>query len=239
VPLPLKYVGAPVIVNTACALIAITRLLVNGPNDRPDISSVPATVVVIVTVGWLAAPVPIVIRKSITAVPLTVFDADAFADIPVAPPNVNGAVTVSAFADAAGLLNATRAKKVCPATYVPVPFKYVMLVIASTAWALMLMFNALLGPAFNARAVISSFPEIVAVIDNAWLAVPAVIVIKKSMCPFPLIVFDADAFAVTPATRPLNDAVTVNAFALVAGLFDSGTRMTKVVPATYVPFPVW
>ena len=45
-----------------------------------------------------------------------VFDADAFAEMPVAPPNVNGAVTVSALADAAGLLNETRTTNVVPAT---------------------------------------------------------------------------------------------------------------------------
>jgi len=100
------------------------------------------------------------------------------------------------------------------------------------------MFNAALGPALNPRAVISSLPEAVAVIDNAWLATPAAIVIKKSMYPAPLIVFDADTFAVTPDMSPANTAVTVCAFADVAGLF-SDTRNTNVVPATYVPLPVW
>jgi hypothetical protein len=62
--LPVWYVGAPEIANAACALIAITRLLfVNGPNDRPEISSVPITVAVIVTVGWLGALVANVIWK--------------------------------------------------------------------------------------------------------------------------------------------------------------------------------
>jgi hypothetical protein len=104
-------------------------------------------------------------------------------------------------------------------------------VIAKDACALILMFNTPLGPALSTRAVISSLPETVAVIDNVWLAVPAVIVIKKSMFTAPLIVFDADPFAVTPATRPANDAVTDNAFADAAGLFNA-TRMTNVVPAT-------
>ena len=103
--------------------MAMTMLLVSGPKPLLDISSVPDTVVVIVTVGWLAAPAAIVTSNSITAVPLTVFDADAFAEIPVAPPNVNGAVTVSAFADVAGLLNETRTTNVIPATYVPLPLK--------------------------------------------------------------------------------------------------------------------
>nr|MDO8110062.1 hypothetical protein [Candidatus Sigynarchaeota archaeon] len=90
-----------------------------------------------------------------------------------------------------------------PATYVPLPvLKVGAPVIVNAACALMVMFNAALGPALNARAVISSVPATVAVIDNDWLAVPAAIVIKKSMYPAPLIVFDADAFAVTPATRP-------------------------------------
>src|SRR5271157_4297289 len=59
------------------------------------------------------------------------------------------------------------------------------------------------------------------------------------MFPVPRIVFDTDEFAVTPDTKPLNDAVTPNALAFVAGLFVSGTRKTNVMPATYVPFPVW
>ena len=148
-------------------------------------------------------------------------------------------MTVSAFADAAGLLNATRTTNAVPATYVPLPLKAVILEIESTACALMLILNALLGPALSTRAVISSLPETVAVIDNVWLVVPAAIVIKKSMLPIPLIVFEADPFAVTPATKPLNTAVTVNAFAFVAGLFVSETRKIKVVPAIYVPLPVW
>ena len=65
------------------------------------------------------------------------------------------------------------------------------------------------------------------------------IVIKKSMFPVPLIVFDADEFAVTPDANPLSVAVTDCAFAFVAGLFVNDTRKTKVVPATYVPLPVW
>jgi hypothetical protein len=48
----------------------------------------------------------------------------------------------------------------------------------------------------------------------------------------PMIVVEADAFAVTPATRPLNTAMTENAFAFVDGVLDNGTRMIKVVPAT-------
>jgi len=65
-----------------------------------------------------------------------------------------------------------------------------------------------------------------------------VIVIMKSMYPVPRIVLDADEFAVTPATSPLNVAVTVCAFAFVTGLFVNETRTTKVVPATYVPLPL-
>ena len=103
------------IVNDACALIAITRLLVKGPNARPEISSVPVTVVVIVTVGWLAAPAAIVTSRSMYPVPLIVLDADPFAEMPVGPPNVKGAVTVSAFADVAGLDNETRTVNVVPA----------------------------------------------------------------------------------------------------------------------------
>jgi hypothetical protein len=235
--LPVWYVGAPVIVKAACALIAMTRLLVSGLNARLEISSEPPTVVVIVTVGWLAAPAIIVTCKSMTVVPLTVFDADPFAEMPVAPPNDKRAVTVSAFADAAGLLKETRTTNVEPATYVPLPLKAVKLVIASVACAFILMLNALLGPAPNTRVVISSLPEAVAVIESAWLVIPATMVIKKSMYPAPLMVFDADPFAVTPATRPLNDAVTVNAFADAAGLFNA-TRTTNVWPATYVPLPV-
>ena len=111
------------------------------------------------------------------------------------------------------------------------PFRHVMPEICRLACALMLTFNALLGPALSERVVISSLPEAVAVIDSAWLAVPAAIVIKKSMYPVPLIVFDADTFAVTPAMSPANAAVTVSAFADAAGLVNE-TRMTNVVPAT-------
>ncbi len=101
-----------------------------------------------------------------------------------------------------------------------------------------MIFKAALGPALNARDVISSLPETAAVIDRAWLVVVEMIVIKKSMYLAPLIVFDADAFAVTkPVTRPLNDAVTANAFAEAAGLLI-GTRRTNVVPAIYVPLPL-
>ena len=238
VPFPVRYVGAPVIASAACALIAMIKLLVGGFSARLVISSVPDTVVVIVTVGWLDAPASIVIKKSMYPGPLIVFEVDPFAEIPVAPPKDRGAVTVSAFADVAGLFNATRTTNVVPATYVPFPLKAVKLVMESVACALIFTFNALLGPALSTRAEISSLPETDAVIDSDWLAVPAVIVIKKSMFPVPLIVFDADPFAVTPATSPANDAVTVNAFADVAGLLND-TRTTNVIPATYVPFPVW
>ena len=110
--------------------------------------------------------------------------------------------------------------------------------IVNAACALMVMPKETLGPALSARLDISSVPVTDAVMDNAWLAVPAVIVIKKSIYPAPRIVFDVDEFAVTPATSPLNVAVTVCAFAFVAGLFVNDTRKTKVVPATYVPLPV-
>jgi len=165
VPVPLKAVKL-VIVNDACALIAMTTLLVIGPNDRPEYSSVPATVVVIVTVGWLGAPASIVIRKSMFKFPLIVFATDTFAEMPDAPPNVSGDVTVIAFADVAGLLSVTRMTNVVPATWVPLPLKAVKLVIDNAACALMLIPNALLGPALNGRVVISSLPETVAVIDN-------------------------------------------------------------------------
>ena len=106
-----------------------------------------------------------------------------------------------------------------------------MLDICKLACALMLMFNALLGPALNARAVISSTPDTVAVIDNAWLDVAAEIVIKKSINPLPQIVFIIDEFDVIPETRPLNDAITLVAFAFVAGLVND-TRSTNDMPAT-------
>ncbi len=169
--------------------------------------------------------------------PLIVFDADAFAVTPATSP-LNVAVTNCAFADVAGLFNETRITNVVPATYVPLPVVYAGApVIVKAACALMLTPNALLGPALSPRAEISSLPDTDAVIDSDWVAVPAVIVIRKSMVPAPLIVFDADAFAVTPATSPLNVAVTVFAFAEVAG-FDNETRTVNVVPATYVPLPL-
>jgi hypothetical protein len=171
--------------------------------------------------------------------PLIVFDADAFAERPEAPPKFNATVADNAFADVAGLFNATRTTNVVPAMYVLLPVWYVGApVIVKVACALMFTFNALLGPALNTRAEISSLPETVAVIESAWLVVPAAMVIRKSMYPAPLIVFDADTFAVTPATSPANAAVTVSAFAETAGL-DKATRTTKVVPAMYVLLPVW
>ncbi len=66
-------------------------------------------------------------------VPLTVFDAEAFAEMLVAPPNVNGAVTVVAFADVAGFDNATRTVKLVPAMYVPLPLCNVKPVMARLA----------------------------------------------------------------------------------------------------------
>ena len=229
--------GAPINARAACALILTPSALL-GPalSARLDISSIPETDAVIDS-DWLAVPAVIVIKKSMFPVPLIVFDADPFAVTPATKP-LNVAVTVNAFADVARLLSETRTTNVIPATYVPLPLCRVKPVIASDACALMLIFNVLLGPALSTRAVISSLPDTEAVIDSAWLVVPAAIVIKKSMFPVPLIVFDAEPLAVTPATNPPNAAVTVNAFADVAGLL-SETRTTNVVPATYVPLPVW
>ena len=138
-------------------------LFVNGPNARPEISSVPETVVVIVTVGWLTAPAAIVTNKSMIVMPLTVFDADAFTEIPVAPPNVTGAVTVIALAEVAGLLNDTRTTNAVPATYVPLPLNAVKLVIVNVARAFIAMTKLFVsGP--KARLVISSEPATVVVI---------------------------------------------------------------------------
>jgi len=109
VPLPVWNVGAPVMAKIACAFIEITKLLVSGPSSRLVISSVPVTAVVIVAVGWLGAFEAIVIKKSMYPLPRIVFDADEFAEIPVAPPKVIDAVTVCAFAFVAGLFDsATR-----------------------------------------------------------------------------------------------------------------------------------
>ena len=232
VPLPAWNVGAPVIVNAACALIAMTRLLVGGFNARLVISSVPDTVVVIVTVGWLAAPASIVIKKLIYAVPLTVFDADEFAEMPVAPPNDKGAVTASAFADVDGLLNDTRTTNVVPAIYVPFPLKAVILVITNVACALIAMIRLLVaGP--NDRPEYSSVPvTVVVIVTVGWLAATASIVTRKSIYPVPLIVFDAEMFAEIPDAPPnVSGPVTVSAFAYVAGLLNE-TRTTTVVPAT-------
>jgi hypothetical protein len=184
VPLPPTYAGAPGIVNDACALIAMVKVLLivpDAPNARPEISSIPVTVVKSVTVGWLDAPVVIVISRSMIVVPLTVFVADPFIEMPVAPPNVTGAVTVSALADAAGLLNVTRATNVCPATYVPLPLIATKLVIVNAACALIAITRFLVnGP--NDRPEYSSVPVTVDVIVTVgWLGAPAVIVNKKSM----------------------------------------------------------
>src|SRR5271157_2412991 len=238
VPLPLWYVTL-VIDNAACALIAITKLLVSGPNARFEISSNPFTVVVIVTVGWLGALVWSVIKKSMVAVPLTVLIADPFDEMPDAPPNDNGAWTPSAFADVAGLLIATRTTNVCPATYVPLPLKYVILVIANAACALVAMTSVSVnGP--NARPEYSSVPDtVVVIVTDGWLGAPVVSVIRKSMVTDPLIDLVADALAEMPDAPPKdNGAVTANAFAFVAGLFVNATRTTNCCPATYVPLPL-
>ena len=155
------------IVSNACALIAITRLLVRGPIARPEISSVPVTVVVIETVGWLGAPESIVIKRSMVPAPLIVFDADAFAERPEAPPKFNDAVTDNALADVAGLESETRRTNVVPATYVPLPVFHVKPVIASAACAFTFTLKLEPDAAFNARAVISSLPEAVALIVTA------------------------------------------------------------------------
>jgi len=219
----------PLIARVAWALIEITTLLVKGPNALLEISSVPPTVVVIVTVFWVDAPAAIVTSKSMYTVPLTVFDADAFAEMPVAPPNVNGAFTEFAFADAAGLFNATRITNVIPAANVPLPLKYVKLVMVNAACALIAMTRLLVnGP--NTRPEISSVPDtVVVIVTDGWLGALESIVIKKSMYPAPMIVFDADEFAEIPVAPPkVNGAVTVNAFAFVAGLFVNDTRTVNV-----------
>src|SRR5271157_4082427 len=239
VPFPAWYAGAPVIVNAACALM-VTLNPALGPalNARPVISSVPNTLATI-DIVWLVTPVPIVIKKSRYPVPRIVFDADAFAVTPDTKP-LSVAFTNFAFAFVAGLfVNGTRTTNVMPATYVPLPVWYVGVLIASAACALMVTLNAALGPTLNPRAVISSLPVADAIIDNDSLAVTAGIVIRKSMYPFPRIVLEFDALAVTPPAKPLNDAVTPNARAFVAGLFVNGTRTTNVMPATYVLLPVW
>ncbi len=104
------------IAKTACAFIATATLLVNGPNERLEISSVPVIDTVIVTVGWLGALVSTVMSRSMYPVPLIVFDADVFAERPEAPPKFKDAVTDSAFADVAGFDNETRNTNVVPAT---------------------------------------------------------------------------------------------------------------------------
>jgi hypothetical protein len=215
----------------------MTRLLVTGPNDRPEISSVPYTVVVIVTVGWLGAPVVIVTNRSITAVPDIVFDADVFAEMPVAPPKDSGAVTVSAFADAAGLDSDTLTTNDVPATYVPLPLNAKTLVIDSAACALIATTTLLVsGP--RDRLDISSVPfTVVVIVTDGWLGAPELMEISRSIVPVPLMIFDADPFAERPDAPPkFNDAITETAFADPAGLLND-TRKTNVVPATNVPLP--
>jgi hypothetical protein len=194
VPLPLVYVKL-VIANAACALIAITKLLVSGPSDLPDISSVPDTVVVIVTVGWLGAPAVIVIKKSITIVPLTVFDAEAFAEMPVAPPNDKGAVTVSAVADGAGLLNVTRTTNCWFATYVPLPLAYVMLVMANAACGLIAISKLVPDDPLNARLEYCPVPvQVALIVTDGWFETVEMIDIKKSIVvvTFARMVFTAE-----------------------------------------------
>src|SRR5271157_1841024 len=239
VPLPVWYVGV-LTVSAACALM-VTLNTPLGPalNARLEISSVPVIDAVIDN-DSLAVTAGIVIKKSIDPAPRIVLDCDEFAVTPPAKP-LNDAVTLNALAFVVGLFfRETRTTNVMPATYVPLPVcKVGEPVIASAACALIVMLNGLLGPALNARPEISSVPITDAVIDSDWLVTPVPIVIKKSMYPVPRIVFDADEFAVTPPTKPLSVAFTNFALAFVAGLFVSGTRSTNVMPATYVPLPVW
>jgi len=222
-----------VISSAACAFTFTFKLEPDAAfNARAVISSLPEAVALIVT-AWLVAPALIVTRKSMYPAPLIVFDADVFADRPEAPPKFNAAVTVSAFADAAGLFNDTRTTNVVPATYVPLPVWYAGApVIVKAACALIAITRLLVnGP--SARFEISSVPLAVAVmVTVGWLAAPASIVTSKSRYPVPLIVFDADAFAVMPVAPP-NDKVAFTrvAFADAAG-FDNETRTTNVVPAT-------
>src|SRR5271157_6177340 len=239
VPLPDSTVMLE-IANVACALTLMLNALL-GPalNAREVIPSLPATLAVIDNV-WVVTLVAIVIKKSMYPVPMIVFDAELLAVTPDTKP-LNAAVTVRALAFVDGLFdNGTRTTTCIPATYVPFPAWYAGApVIVNAACALMVTLNPALGPALNARPVISSVPNTLATIDIVWLVTPVPIVIKKSRYPVPRIVVDADAFAVTPDTKPLSVAFTNFALAFVAGLFVSGTRKTNVMPATYVPFPVW
>jgi len=103
-----------------------------------------------------------VTKKSIYAVPLTVFDAEAFTVTPDTRPPID-AVTATAFAEVAGLLSVTRTTNVVPATYVPLPLCNVKLVIVKAACALIAMTRLLVsGP--NARLEYSSIPVTVVVI---------------------------------------------------------------------------
>jgi len=69
---------------------------------------------------------------------LIILDADMLVVTPGTKP-LNTAVTASALADVAGLLNATCTRKFVPAAYVPLPSNAVKLVITSAACALILM----------------------------------------------------------------------------------------------------
>src|SRR5271157_2045037 len=102
--MPATYVPLPVctdmlaICKLACAFTAKFKLLVMGPNARPVYSSVPVIVAVTVIDGWLGAPAAIVSKKSMYPVVLTVLDAEALAENPVAPLKFSAAVTERAFA---------------------------------------------------------------------------------------------------------------------------------------------
>jgi hypothetical protein len=168
---------------------------------------------------------------------LIVRDAEAFAENPVAPLKFNAAVTDCALADVPEFDSRIRITRVVPATYVPLPLMVVKLVIASAACAFTLTLKFEPDTALNARTEISSMPDAVALIETGCVGAPLVIVTRKSMYPVPLIVFDADPFVERPVATPkFNDAVTVSAFADVAGSAND-TRTTNVVPATNVPLP--
>jgi len=114
-----------VIVNAALRLDGdAQRAARPALSTRVVISSLPEAVAVIES-AWLAVPRRrIVIRKLMYPAPLNRLRRRRVCRDPATRP-LNATVTAFAFADAAGLFNATRKTNVVPATYVPLPVRNV------------------------------------------------------------------------------------------------------------------
>ena len=187
----------------------------------------------------------IVTKKSMNPFPLMVFEAEAFADIPVAPPKLNVAETPRAFADVTGLLSAKRRIKVMFATYVPFPLRKVNPVIARLAWALTEMNRLIMEYPLITRPEYCPLPlHNALILMEGWLIALPAIVMRKSMyaelfgAPTVTgIMFDA---LVDSPEAPLKFKAAVIPKPLTPPVFVKSKRTTNVVPAMWVALtPAW